>query len=106
MIENLPKELDPAKFCSLGLEIGLHQDTETYEKCFTRTSSGYMEPLALFQVKRSDGETIFVLADSEEGAASQACIEVCEKMKEEGCEEDCEVKRVPMRYRGWGKDTF
>lgn len=104
MIEQLPKELDPKKFRRImtgDADLNCYESTDSYEKCLTRTMCGEPEAMAFYQVKRPDGAIIFVLAESADGAASQACTEDFELHAR-----DCEVKRVPFRYRGWGHSTF
>lgn len=60
----------------------------------------------LWKVIRPDDHIIYVLAESESRAISQACCGVGDLEKEREFEKRCFAVRVPLRIQGWGSEEL
>ena len=85
---------------TLESRVGIHKDAPTnlHVRCF------------LFEVKVDVPlyvtETIYVLAESEEGAISQVCCQYKDWLQKRIEENHCIAKQIPFMVRGWSKHIF
>lgn len=60
----------------------------------------------LWKVIRPDDHIVYVLAENEVRAISQACCGVGDHEKELAFEKRCFAVRVPLRIQGWGSEEL